>query len=702
MKNRSLCAFLLTLCAAPPVVGEERELSEVVVNAKSSAMEEQQANVTQKIVLDRKAIEDTGGLTVGEVLGKLPGIEGGVSGSDGSVSLRSRGMVRDSVQLLIDGERPANNSRHTMLIISRMPAGELERVEIMRGASAEFGNAAPVTINLVTSKSKRESGIKYKLGAGYKANEWVPSLSLTKEGKSGAWSWTLPLSFSDHRNPVDKTLVRQKSAGGVRTLWQNETQKSRGSFPGVYFAPKLNWKEGKSSFSVWPTFYRARGKSDTDIERTQYADPVGGTGLSTVLTRHDHEDVHLAINRLRLEGETFTGGSKLSGRLTMMDGKRDTDTVRNGSSGTDYESMRRDESEINGAIRLDRGVGRHMISSSFEYVGLEREETQDYTGMYVDHGTYTADEQQRTLWLQDEWAVADSVTLTGGLRGESIALRSDSVSHTFGAVSPSLAARWEAVEGWVLRSSLGAAVKAPKLDEISNAPIRATSSNTPLEPDRRGNADLQPERSVNLEAGVEHYWPNKAAVAGINFYYRQTRHFIERRTVLESARWVERPYNEGDARHWGVELDSQVKSAAVLPKDGSVRAHLTLPFARVDDERLGITRNARELPRYIFSLGYDQSLPALSSSAGFMLQRSGDTRTDVSGEQWTKTEGRTVLDAYWVRKLDRTTNLRFTFQNILGEDLTKTQRAWSGGQEWQLGTTEGQPRAFLVTLEGKL
>jgi len=703
MKKQSVCCLLLSLCVAPLAAAEEKALSAVVVKAKSTDLEEQHANVTQKVVLDRQAIEATGALTVGEVLGKLPGIDGGVSGSDGSVSLRARGMVRDSVQLLIDGERPAGNSRHAMLIISRMPAGELERVEILKGASAEFGNAAPVSVNLVTGKStQRDAGLKYKLGAGFKAGEWVPSLSLTQEGKAGAWSWTVPLSISDHRNPVDKTIVRQEYTGGTRTLWQNETEKSRGKFPGVYFSPKLNWKEGKSSFSVWPTIYRARGDRDTDITRSQYADPVAGTGLSTVLTRRDQEDVHLAINRLRLEGETFAAGNKLSGRLTLMDGQRDTDTVRNGSAGRATESVRRDENEINAAVRLDRGIGRHAISTSLEYVSLERDEKQDYGGTFVDHGRYKAEERQRTLWLQDEWALADSVTLTGGLRAESIALESDGNSRTHGAVSPSLAARWEVTDGWLLRSSIGSGLKAPKLDEISAAPVRSTSANSPLEPDRRGNVDLRPERSVNFEAGVEHYWPNKAAVAGINTYYRQTRNFVERRSALEGARWVERPYNEGDARHWGIEFDVKIKTAAFLPKGGSARTHLSLPFARVDDDRLGITRDARDLPRYIFSLGYDQALPSLSSSAGFLVQRTGDTRTDVSGEQWAKTEGQTVLDAYWVRKLDRTTNLRFTFQNILGEDLKKTQRAWSGGQEWQLGTTDGQPRAFLMTLEGKL
>lgn len=41
-----------------------------------------------------------------------------------------------------------------------------------------------------------------------------------------------------------------------------------------------------------------------------------------------------------------------------------------------------------------------------------------------------------------------------------------------------------------------------------------------------------------------------AGVLGANLYLRRTADFVERRTVLEGARWVDRPHNEGDARHW--------------------------------------------------------------------------------------------------------------------------------------------------------
>lgn len=676
-------------------------LPEIIVNAKSSALEERRSAVTQKTVIDRQGIAATGGLTVGEVLGKLPGVDAGTPSSDGTVALRSRGMARDSVQVLVDGERASSNSRHALMIISRMPAGELESVEIMKGATAEFGSSTPVTINLVTNRAKRKDSLDFKIAAGARDDEPVAQLSLTKSGSSGPWSWSIPLSLSQNRSPIEKTLERQNTTAGTRILWQNDQENGRSTFSEEYFAPKLNWKEGKSSFSIWPMLFRAQGDRKTLLERTQYADPVNATGLTTVLERNDHEESRYRINRLRLEGETRVSETKLSGRLTLANGNKDTDIQRDSFAVSSMEAYRRRENEVNAAFRVDRGWGEHYSSLGLEYVTLDRKEEQTYAGSFVDSAVFRAAEKQSTLWLQDEWAVTQSITLTTGLRGESIWLEADSSSQRHGGISPSVAARWAIDSQWVLRSSLGTGIKTPKLDEISSAPIRATSVNSPLEPDLRGNPTLNPEKNLSLELGLEHYWPNETAVLGVNAYVRDTQDFIERRPVLESARWVERPYNEGDARHWGIELDGKLKMDAIGLSGGAFRSHLTLPHATVDDVRLGITRSAREVPRYIWSLGYDQSLPKLSSSAGFLLQQTGATKTDVSSEQWAETRTRSILDAYWVRKVDKTVNLRLSLQNILGEDTRRTVRAYSAGQDWQLGSMQNQPRAILITLEGK-
>ncbi|HZX30362.1 MAG TPA: TonB-dependent receptor [Rhodocyclaceae bacterium] len=693
--------FAASWAAVQPGFAQERVLSEVTVSAAVSDIEERRQSATQKIIIDRRGIEATGGLYVGEVLSKLPGVDAGVPSSDGTVALRSRGMVRDSVQVLVDGERPPGDARHALLIVARMPAGELEKVEIVKGASAEFGSATPVTVNLITNKAKRKDALAFKVAGGFRDGDPFGQVSATKTGNSGNWSWSIPLTLSESRTPVRRSLDRQSFAAGTRSAWQTEEERGHNAFRELYFGPKLNWKSGSSSMSIWPMLFAAQGTRRTAIDLSQYANPAAGTGLAPLLHRDDQEESRRYAGRLRIEGDTMAGETKYSGRLTLVRSARNGDTTRDSRTSQAFERTRRYETEINAGLRADTAWGDHIAAVGAEYVRLNRNDAQRYTGSFIGSESETARTANAVLWIQDEWAVSKAFTMTGGLRGEQLTLATSSASQSHSFLAPSLSTKTEFGQGWQFRTSLGSAIKLPKLDEVSNSPVRSISANTPVEPDRRGNPNLQPERSVSLDLAVEHYWPGEAAVAGLNAYVKNTSDFIERRARLEGARWVERPDNFGDAHHWGLEADGKLKSEPLGWKGGSLRSHLTLPHARVEDRHLGQTRAAREVPRYILTVGYDQTVPSLGSNFGLLLQETGETRSDVPGEQWASTRHRSILDAYWVKKLDRTVNLRINLQNILGDKSRRSLRAYSGGQEWQLGSSESIPRAVLLTVEGK-
>jgi iron complex outermembrane receptor protein len=229
--------------------------------------------------------------------------------------------------------------------------------------------------------------------------------------------------------------------------------------------------------------------------------------------------------------------------------------------------------------------------------------------------------------------------------------------------------------------------------------VFSVNANTPLEPDQRGNPDLRPERSVNFEAALERYLPGEAGVIGVNAYLRHTKDFTERRVQLEGDRWVDRPYNEGSARHWGVELDGKLRTDSLGWRGATFRAHLTVPRSEVQDERLGISRAARESPRYILSAGYDQTMA--DKSFGVSMQHNGRVLTQVPGEQAYETRRRTVFDAYVLQKLNSALNLRLSLQNLLRADIRRQLDAFAPGSSWSLTTTDKGVRTVLLSLEGK-
>lgn len=687
------CVALAAVAAAQA----QQKPQTVIVTSSPDDSDRRRLATTQKTVLDRKEVENLGGLTVGEVLAKLPGIDAGDN------AMRARGMVRDSVLILVDGERVATNARMTLAMISRLSSGEIERIEIGRGASAEIGGGAAVTVNLIMRKALAKESTNLKLSAGVRAGEPNGQFNLGRGGGADEWSWTLPLSAGLHGLVSDKRLERRNSDGGTATLWQIDDERSTSPLPSLSFAPKFTWKRGADSLTLWPTLIGWGGRRDTQMKRASSADPAAGQAPVPDGGRIDRGDDRTLQARLRVDGETLVGESRLSLRAAYAYGSRRASTAHEafsapGASRFSDETLRRRERDGNAALRVDHGWGdAHTLSGGIETTTHARSDVQTIGTA----ATYTASDTALAIWAQDEWEATKGLIVTSGLRGEWARLEVDDATRHCQRATPSVAVRWETHPAWVWRASVGAGYKVPKLEELSDLPVTSLSANSPLEPDRRGNGALRPERSLNVEAVVEHYLPDKAGVLGVNLYWRRTIDFVERRAVLEGARWVERPYNEGDALHWGLELDAKLRTDAWGAKGGTLRAHLTLPRSRVDDMRLSRGRAARESPLYQLTLGLDQTLAAWQSSFGVQSQWYGAQTSHVQDELDAETAARQIIDVYALRQMTPNLSLRVSVQNLLAAATRRTEAAHAGTQHWQLDTRTRGPRGLTVSLEGK-
>jgi iron complex outermembrane receptor protein len=687
-----LCCCLLAAGAAN--AADEKTLKEVTVtSAAEDDVSERRQAATQKVVINRQDIEAMGALTISDVMGKLPGVDAGAAGADGSMALRSRGMVRDSVQILVDGERVHANARVAQGIVGRLPSTELLRVEITRGSSAEVGGNAPVSVNLILSRPLSRESTALKFAVGTREGQPLVQTSFTKGGGNKEFSWLLPVTLNHHEMPSLRAVARNDSTG-VR---QNDRENGDRRTEEFVIAPRLTWKRGADNLNLAPVFFRSFGRGASEYVRDDLGTPANSS------TRRDGEKSQNVFNRLRADGEMLRQGIKYSGRLAFSDGYRHADSRRNGLTvagvvTSSLEQMRRHERDYSGALRIDWSAGPHVFAAGIEQVDHRRDESQTNSALAAAE-SHSGRDRQRSLWLQDEWSLGPALTLTGGVRGEAVRYEIDGLTQDHGRLLPSIALRWEPAKQWVARGSLGAGFKPPSLAELTNQPVFSVNANTPLEPDRRGNPNLRPERSVNLEAVLERYLPSDAGVFGANAYLRHTGDFTERRAQLEGARWIDRPYNEGKARHWGLELDAKLRTDSLGWRGATLRAHLTLPRSRVEDVRLGLSRAARETPRYLLSGGYDQTLG--ERSVGLSFQHSGRVVSVVPGEQALETRRRTVLDAYALQKLDARFNLRLSLQNLLGADTQRRQDAQAGAAWWSLATTERGARTALLSLEGK-
>ncbi len=694
--------LFLILLSSSSWAEETLKIQAVDVAGARDEVEMRKDSATQKMVFGRKEIENLSVMTAGEVISKLPGVEVGAGGT------RARGMSRDSIRVLIDGEKQSGG---TMGAFTRMPASDIERVEISRGSSAEFGGSSPLTVNIILKKGVSKAATEVKAALGFKDGEPNEQLSWSESGKNGDFSWVLPVSLNFSRSPVYSTLDRQSA--GASAFWQQEYATGTNEMEHHAFSPRLTWKSGRDSVTLSSMVFL--GPSDIVTKTSLYSSANPQTPLSPNGTRDADEDGLARYLRVRLDGETYIDESKLSARLSLNNRLNSLDVTRNGLDGSGNaiyvnQNTRSTQDELNSAIRWDQPIGLHFISIAAEYNKLTQTDQQVFVGS-LGQGQYLSSSQDQVLWVQDTWTMQDALTLISGLRLEGMELSSSGNIQQDNALLPSIAIRWQPEDAWVFRSSLGAGMKMPKISEISNALTPSVTTNTPLDPNVRGNPNLKPERSINFEVVAERYLANKGGVLGANLYVRATTDFTEHRVMNEGVTntpvWVDRPYNVGDSMHWGVELDGKVNTDPFGWDGGTAKAHLTLPHARVDDVILGITRNAADTPKYVLSMGWDQNIPKWQSSCGISVQISGRSETNISSQQASVlgqqayTEARVLLDTFWLYKINPHFNFRVSGQNLLDEDMRRQSRYVSAGDEWKLLANDFGYRTLMFSIEGR-
>ncbi|MBK7464917.1 MAG: TonB-dependent receptor [Betaproteobacteria bacterium] len=90
-------------------------------------------------VVESEELAQAGQSTLGDILGRQPGIEFYTSGSNGATgSVFMRGTNSGHTLVLIDGVRTGSATLGQMSSWSRLPASQIERIEILRGPAASL------------------------------------------------------------------------------------------------------------------------------------------------------------------------------------------------------------------------------------------------------------------------------------------------------------------------------------------------------------------------------------------------------------------------------------------------------------------------------------------------------------------------------------------------------------------------------------
>ena len=674
----------------------------VTVEAQGLSDEDRRRDSTVGMtVVGRDELDQYGDTSILDVLQRLPGIT-----IDGETP-RLRGLGGGYTLILLNGE-PAPPG----FSLDSLSPAEIERIEIIKGPTAEHGGVAG-TINVILRSAPRLRQRELRLGTSYRALAPQALVSASWGDRVGAIGFHVPLSLSSWANATNTQTERvsRLASGEQREQAVQGRDESRGG--GLNFSPRLDIKLGEKDQLQWQAFVQRNESRNRSARGTEV---LSGPPLSTV---HDTSQSFGAWQMMRTQLQWVrrdTDGSRLELKAAVQGtaNRSASNGLGRGALGAttvlrnNFSSQRSSQASTGGRVRWPLGGG-HILAGGWDLDERQRRELSRYIENGVEQFTgnvgvpFTADVRRATVFLQDEWTLSERWSFTTGLRGEQVrthtAAPGRAADNRYDAVLPTLHLRhaFDAKARDVVRMSLSRSLRVPDVGLLLpryslNGTYPREQSNTPIAPDSAGNPALQPEFASGLELALERQLPG-GGVLSAGLFHRQIDDLIRRRITLETVaespvpRWVSRPANIGRAKSTGLELEvkgraEQLLPAWMAPTPGpargrgpglQLRAALSVYRSAVEQIDDPNARLEGQAP-WSATMGFDHAIRGSIFSYGANLSLTPAFSTQQTDRQrvWRSRAHR--LDAYALWRFNKEVQLRLAANNLVPQDALSSSR----------------------------
>ena len=702
-------------------------LNRVEVVGASGENDVRRASTAAKIVIGKEEIERFGDSSVSEVLKRLPGVTtGGRPGRGGDV--RMRGMGGGYTQLLVNGERMPPG-----LSLESLPPDQVERIEVMRAPTAEYGaQAVAGTINIVLKEALKKTLNEVKLGASLEDGKVSPNASWTRNDKFGeAISYTLTLT-ANRSDSLDKNDTRTRwydSPTDNQVLDQHEFGSTVSKRDSVNLNGRVQMTLGEGE-SVLMTPFIVLSKGVNNVQ-SQLDQAPGGATPQPYARYTSEGDGRFSLVRTNTQWQKTLGdGKKMEVRYGVGSGIFESHGVRDefGTSGLQTRTV--DDLTYNreGGWNLTGKLSQQLESEHSLVGGLEldsskrrqsRTTLQNGLPILTEYGNdMQASSLRVAAYVQDEWNPSKQISAYAGLRWEGIETRSDSdayqVRNRSSVLTPLLHATWKPSEKSrdLFRSSLTRSYKAAALGDLIARPAISqrfpTGANEVSSPDRAGNPGLTPELARGFEIAYEHYL-SRGGLVSANYFYRRIDDLIRNVVALEDViwssnkRWVTRPQNVGNATAQGIELEAKFRMDEMWAGTPPVSLRGNVSFFDSKVDRVSGPNNRLEgQPQGTANLGADYRLRGLPISMGISANYTPAYDLQLSDIQSSTVGAKVVTDAFLLWFVNPNTQLRLSANNLLPRDYMNTGSIRNGTQLQDVESANPSGVRWGVRLELKL
>jgi iron complex outermembrane recepter protein len=472
-----------------------------------------------------------------------------------------RGSLQARVLVLVDGQ-PVNDSYTGQVNWTTFPIDEVERIEVVRGSFSALygGNAMGGVINVLTKPVSRRHAEFYgqlgnqataryggrvadrfgdrlglslaydRLQSGGYPSQFVASAGAAASGgtsvtgalpvltTSGTQTFLLGRSGDNWWNQ-HALRARADHAFSRRTVAYLQFQMQRSGYGYDQYESFLRTAAGAPLDSGTASFLWNGAPRRFTLSPSLFLSGDGQTKFSLLSGRVHHEFAD--GGRLQL------GGGHTSSPLNYYS-TPGTGSTAAGGPGTISD---RPYGSWFGTAQYARRVSRHHLTAGTDLRQDEsrlEETTVPNWARRLESAAVSGRSRGQALnegsYIQDQWQVAERLSLTGGARydywrtydggygaGPSATALNSRTNHSGSA---KVAALWRGPAGLAFRGSVGNSFRSPSVYDLYRT-WRSSSGIT-----YAANPDLQPERLLALEAGVSRRWANRLELDAAFFQNR--------------------------------------------------------------------------------------------------------------------------------------------------------------------------------------
>ncbi|HSX61523.1 MAG TPA: TonB-dependent receptor [Tahibacter sp.] len=723
LSTAALADAATDLAAAPDPAGAT-ELDKVVVTGEIT-YRDRTDDTAPVLVYDLEYFQRFEPRTVGDMLKRVPSVSfiSDVLEYDGA---RLRGLDPGYTQILINGKKVPGAGDDRSFFVDRIPAEVVERIEIVRNASANrSGDAVAGAINIVLRDAYEFDGGYVRAGIShFDDGEIKPTAAVVASGELAGGRVLAGVSHQGRYNPKKKVSLRYDEPGGdfENREDQDDTRDGTDDAFNLSYVREL----GAGKLSLTGLLVRT---DRTETEHSQEYNDRFSTSRDNLLSINDQvADIEQQNYAVKAEyGVEHANGGKTEVSFNLARMKDDTRNVEeeigyddedappsfDGYEGTLLLSALRDR-ENGATLSHALPVGAAKLEFGIDY--LDKRRDFDLRTSEVD-----TDEEGEPLPPYDDFDLEASrieerrvdpyLMLSGrggafawetGLRYETTRSRieagDDRWDKDYNLPLPSAHLRWDLGDSDRLNLSVARSVRRPNFNYL----LPVLREGEYGDNDFIGNPQLELEKAWGIDFGFEHRL-GKRGVVGVNLFYRDVEDLIELTNtgdpsetaledfeeeveeflethpgatpqtpgypVLDPDSYVFSAANVGDGEVYGIEFDLSTPLTAIGMPNTGVFLNYSWLDSRVDDA-LG-ERRFNDQARSVLNVGFIQDLPSIDANFGVSYRRQGRAYARLLAEE-VQTRYGADLEAFVEKRFGTQWSVRLTGTNLLNASKDET------------------------------